>query len=134
MRCFVVPDGGSSGVQNSYAQILAIHAALLANGKIVYFSGDQHDPGQFANSLFDHARVFDCSTLAVSPCTPAPGISDLFCCGHAFLPSGQLLIAGGTKRFAGFEGAPQAWIFDPATSSFAAVSSMSDGRWYPSLV
>ena len=134
MRCFIVPDGGSAAVQNTYAQIIAIHAALLSNGKIVYFSGDQHDPGQFANGLFDHARLFDCSTLAVSNCTPAPGISDLFCCGHAFLPDGRLLIGGGTLRFAGFLGSQKAWVFDPATSSFQSVSQMNHGRWYPTLL
>src|SRR5215469_9855585 len=134
MRCFIVPEGASSATQNSYAQIIAIYAALLSNGKIVYFSGDQHDPGQFANNLFDHARLFDCSTLTVSACTPAPGISDLFCCGHAFLPDGRLLIAGGTLRFAGFLGSQKAWIFDPATSSFQNVSQMNQGRWYPTLI
>jgi len=133
MRCFVVPDGAPAATQNSYAQILAIHAALLPNGKIVYFGGDQHDPGQFAHGLFDHARLFDCTTFAVSACTPAPGISDLFCCGHAFLGS-SVLIAGGTLRFDGFEGAPDAWRFDPPTSTFTRVASMSDGRWYPTLL
>jgi hypothetical protein len=134
MRCFIVPDGASSGVQTPYAQILAIHAALLSNGKIVYFSGEQHDPGQFAHGQFDHARLFDCTSFTVTSCTPAPGISDLFCCGHAFLPSGQLLIAGGTKRFDGFLGELKAWTFDPASSSFTSVPSMSDGRWYPTLI
>jgi Domain of unknown function (DUF1929) len=134
MRCFIVPENASAATQNSYAQIIAIHAALLSNGKIVYFSGDQHDPGQFANNLFDHARLFDCSTLTVSNCTPAPGISDLFCCGHAILVDGRLLIAGGTLRFAGFLGSQKAWIFDPATSSFQNASQMNHGRWYPTLI
>ncbi|HET6934544.1 MAG TPA: galactose oxidase-like domain-containing protein [Candidatus Angelobacter sp.] len=134
MRCFIVPEGGSTATQDSYSQIIAIHAALLPNGKIVFFSGDQHDPGQFANNLFDHARLFDCSTLAVTSCTAAPGITDLFCCGHAFLPDGRLLIAGGTLRFAGFLGTRNAWIFDPATSSFQSAAQMAHGRWYPTLL
>ncbi|MGE5245570.1 MAG: galactose oxidase-like domain-containing protein [Betaproteobacteria bacterium] len=134
MRCFTVPEGASSATQNGYAEIIAIHAALLSNGKIVYFSGDQHDPGQFAHGLFDHARLFDCSTLAVAACTPASGISDLFCCGHAFLPNGQLLIAGGTLRFDGFLGSLQAWTFDPATTSFQSAAQMHQGRWYPTLL
>jgi hypothetical protein len=134
MRCFVVPDGSSSSVQNGYSQIIAIHAATLSDGQIVYFSGDQHDPGQFANKLFDHARLFDCNTFAVSSCTPAPNISDLFCCGHAFLGDGRLLIAGGTLRFAGFLGSSNAWIYDPASSSFKSAPSMHHGRWYPTLL
>ena len=134
MRCFVVPDSASSTLQNGYSQIIAIHAATLSNGQIVYFSGDQHDPGQFANNVFDHARLFDCKSFAVSSCTPAPNISDLFCCGHAFLPNGHLLIAGGTLRFAGFLGTPNAWIYDPASASFQSVPAMQHGRWYPTLL
>lgn len=134
MRCFIVPEGAPALVQDSYAQIIAIHAALLSNGKIVYFSGDQHDPGQFANSKFDSARLFDCSTLAISNCQPATKISDLFCCGHAFLPDGRLLIAGGTLRFQNFLGDQRAWVFDPATASFQNIASMNHGRWYPTLI
>jgi hypothetical protein len=134
MRCFIVPEGASSATQNSYAQIIAIHAALLSNGKIVYFSGDQHDPGQFAHGAFDHARLFDCSTFAITSCTPAPSISDLFCCGHAFLPDGRVLIAGGTLRFDGFLGSLKAWSYDPASASFLNASQMNQGRWYPTLV
>jgi hypothetical protein len=134
MRCFVVPDGSPSTLQNWYSQIIAIHAATLSNGQIVYFSGDQHDPGQFAHELFDHARLFDCNSLAVSSCTPAPNITDLFCCGHAFLGDGRLLIAGGTLQFDIFLGSPCAWIFDPASASFQSTSAMRHGRWYPTLL
>jgi hypothetical protein len=45
MRCVIVPETANAGVKQSYAQILAVHAALLYTGRIVYFSGDQHDPG-----------------------------------------------------------------------------------------
>jgi galactose oxidase-like protein len=134
MRTYVVPDGADQATQEGYSEIIAIHAALLETGKVVYFSGDQHDPGQFAHSLFDSSRLFDCGTGAISECVPAPAISDLFCCGHAFLADGRLLIAGGTARFDGFEGSKSAWIFDPATSTFDAAPDMADGRWYPTLM
>src|SRR3954451_6410352 len=83
VRTFVVPETGTAAQKHAYAQVLAVHAALLHTGKIVYFSGDQHDPGQQALGLFDHARLFDCTTLAVTSPTPSPTIRDLFCCGHA---------------------------------------------------
>jgi len=134
MQTYVVPKGATPADQVDYAQIIAIHSALFATGKIAYFSGDQHDPGHFAHGLFDSARQFDCESSAITPCAPSPSITDLFCCGHAFLGDGRLLIAGGTARFNGFEGSSAAWIFDPATASFTQTASMADGRWYPTLV
>ena len=66
MRCLIIPEGASNRVQQAYAEILAVHAALLHNGEILYFSGDEHDPGRQHLSMFDHARLFDCQALAVS--------------------------------------------------------------------
>lgn len=134
MRTYLIPEGGSAEQQDGYAEILAVHAALLPTNKVVYFSGDQHDPGQFANRLFDRARVFDCETAEVQPCVPSNEITDLFCCGHALLPDGRLLIAGGTSRFDRFLGDRAAWVFDPDTVTFSQVRSMRDGRWYPTMV
>lgn len=134
MRTYLLPEGGSAEDQGRHAEILAVHAALLSSNKVVYFSGDQHDPGQFVHGLFDQARLFDCTTGAVTECVPTEGITDLFCCGHALLPDGRLLIAGGTSRFAGFLGNPATWIFEPATATFLQAGPMGDGRWYPTLV
>ena len=158
MRCFIVPDGAAPSVQQPYAQILAVHAALLHNGKIVFFSGDEHDPGRLAVNQFDHARLFDCQTLAISTPAASPTIRDLFCCGHAFLADGRLLVAGGTQAWAieqigggdphghagagHFRGTAEAFCFDPATNTWVNAHRMvpepgrtvGGGRWYPTLV
>jgi hypothetical protein len=158
MRCIVVPEGATPAVQQSYAQILAVHAALLHTGKIVYFSGDEHDPGRHKLGQFDHARLFDCTTLAITSPTPSPTIKDLFCCGHAFLPDGRLLVAGGTQAWmiervgggdphghAGmghFRGTAEAYVFEPDLTRWRDVDRMvpepgkttGGGRWYPTLV
>jgi hypothetical protein len=60
--------------------------------------------------------------------------TDIFCSGHAFLPSGRLLVAGGTKSYNSFPGETAAYLFDPILEDFTRVSDMADGRWYPSLV
>ncbi|AVR95131.1 hypothetical protein [Pseudoduganella armeniaca] len=84
------------------SQILAIHAALMptdnGDGEIVYFGGDQHNPA-FINSPrnVDATRRMNCVTRAIAYVrSPA---HDLFCCGHAQLPDGRLLIGGGTAYF-----------------------------------
>lgn len=157
MRSVVLPEGAPATTQKTLAQILAIHAALLPTGKIVFFGGDEHDPGTHHLGLFDHARLFDCQTLAITSPAPAPGIRDLFCCGHAFLPDGRLLVAGGTEEWTvavvtdddhahgamgHFRGIPHAYVFDPVSEQWQQVARMvfepwtssGGGRWYPTLV
>lgn len=138
MRCVVLPEG-NPGAQAGYAQILAVHAALLHTGKIVYFSGDEHDPGRHHLHMFDHARLFDCETLAITAPAPSPSIRDLFCCGHALLGDGRLLVAGGTEEWTKdkvggdphghgaqghFRGTPEAYVFDPAAEAWVQVHRM----------
>jgi hypothetical protein len=134
------------------AQILAVHAALLKSGKIVVFSGDEHDRAAHIAGDINHTRMVDCTTFAVSVAgSPA---SDLFCCGHAFLSDGRLLVAGGTEEWGGgdahgihgaaghFSGLRDANIFNYATTSWTPASDMipepgmstGGGRWYPTLV
>lgn len=83
-----------------HAEILAVHAAYMGFGQILYFGGDQHDPQKNKNHQFDATRLFDCASFKVKK-VPSPSF-DVFCCGHAFLGSRdkvQLLVAGGTEQF-----------------------------------
>ena len=158
MRSFVVPDGAPPLTQVAFAEVIAIHAALLNSGKILYFGGDEHDPGRHLLNMVDHVRLFDCSALTVQVPIPTPGISDFFCCGHAFLGTGQLLLGGGTEEWttevaaggdphghaaAGhFRGLVDCWRFDPTTETWTRVGDMlpqpgqitGGGRWYPTLL
>src|ERR1700730_15950313 len=79
------------------SEVLAVHAALLHTGKILLFSGDEHDKGQHDRGQIDHTRLFDCTTRTVAG-APSPA-SDVFCSGHAFLPDGRLVVGGGTEAF-----------------------------------
>ena len=83
------------------AGILAVHAALLHTGKIVYFGGDQHTGSLNTSGDVDHTRLFDCATHAITTVTGLPGNSDLFCSGHAQLADGRILAAGGTRKWGG---------------------------------
>jgi hypothetical protein len=95
-------------------EILAVHAALLYTGnntgKILYFSGSQHD---LRNYNFDANRLWDPTTNRIEvihyPIPASTNIPtgeldiqiehDLFCCGHAFLEDGSLIEAGGTSKY-----------------------------------
>src|SRR6266487_1087802 len=59
----------------------AIHAHLLPTGKVLFWTRG------------DHSQLWDPATNAVTPA--AASGANIFCSGHAFMPDGQLLIAGG---------------------------------------
>lgn len=96
---------------------VAIHAALLPNGSVLTY-------GRMARA-----------PLLWNPANPAafqnlPHPADLFCSGHAFLPDGRLLIAGGHSGTDNF-GTKTTYLFDPATASWTRSQDMQNGRWYP---
>jgi galactose oxidase len=112
---------------------VAIHAHLLPDGRVLAW-GRRDRPEQ---SLNEH----DCTPFVWDPAdgtagfTPQPTLADgtttvnLFCSGHAFLPDGRLLVAGGHWRDQ--EGLDQAALFDPADGTWRATATMNHGRWYP---
>ncbi|MDQ3287329.1 MAG: DUF1929 domain-containing protein [Pseudomonadota bacterium] len=140
------------------AGILAVHAALLHTGKILYFGGDQHTRSLNQNEDVDHTRLFDCTTRAITQVTGLPGNVDLFCSGHAQLADGRILAAGGTRNWGGggvhpsghFIGIRDAYLFDPADEQWHVTGKMvtqragevvegldiekTGGKWYPTLV
>ncbi|MFJ5173861.1 galactose oxidase-like domain-containing protein [Streptomyces griseoviridis] len=77
-----------------------IHAALLRTGKVLMIAGSGNNQENFDAKKFD-TRIWDPvkGTIKKVP-TPA----DLFCTGHTQLADGNLLIAGGTKRYEKLKG------------------------------
>lgn len=139
------------GLQGS--QILAVHAAMLCTGKVLYFTGNEHDQNQNETGDVDHTRLWDPATNNIQ--TVGSPTHDLFCAGHAFLGNGKLLAAGGTQEWATvphpvhvghFRGLRNATIFDPkfpgGSNPWTATTSMrtergkstGGGRWYPTLL
>ncbi|MEV3872602.1 kelch motif-containing protein [Streptomyces sp. NPDC049906] len=77
-----------------------IHAALLHTGKVLMVAGSGNNQENFDAQRFD-TRLWDPETNEVKRVeTP----TDLFCAGHTQLGNGNLLIAGGTKRYEKLEG------------------------------
>jgi hypothetical protein len=142
-RWFVVEDTEGDDLK---AHSFAIHAALSRTGKIVMFSGDQHNSAQNTARPQDinHCELFDSATFGLER-IDSP-LTDVFCSGHSFLPDGRLVVAGGTEEFPPgtgahadhFPGLPDAWLFSPIPDTagryWSRARSMRSGRWYPGLV
>lgn len=115
--------------------VRAAHVALLHTGKVLLVAGSGADEATFNAGTFK-TSIWDPETetfRAVS--TPW----DAFCAGHAFLPDGQLLVAGGTSAYPAVEngryaGTNKAYKFDPATSRYVPAPNSAIARWYPTVV
>jgi hypothetical protein len=73
----------------------AVHAALLYTGEVLLVAGSGNSQANFDAGTFE--------TVLWNPVTGSvkhiPTPEDLFCGGHAYLPDGNLLVAGGTKKY-----------------------------------
>src|SRR5262249_34571181 len=102
--------------------IIPIHLHLLPTGKVLMWPGD-HAPEE--NSM-----LWDPATGQASYTAAIAGF-DVFCSGHAFLPDGSLLVAGGSMDSASITGALDAAVYDPFQNAWRPVPQMNAGRWYP---
>ncbi len=73
----------------------AVHAALLRTGKVLLIAGSGNNAEDFAAGTF-RTIVWD-PVSGEAKEVPTP--EDLFCSGHAYLPNGNLLVAGGTREY-----------------------------------
>src|SRR5918997_1626658 len=111
---------------------VALHTHVLPNGKVLFWGRRDHPTG----SMHEHECtpfVWDPTTGQLTP-TPQPTRADgtkvnLFCSGHAFLPDGRLLVAGG--HLTDGDGLNQACIYDYRTNTWTAFPVMNQRRWYP---
>ena len=75
--------------------INAVHSVALPTGDVLLIAGSGNDVEQFAAGTFE--------TLVYSPATGEATLvdtpEDLFCAGHAHLPNGNVLVAGGTQAY-----------------------------------
>ncbi len=108
----------------------------------------------FCSAVWDYAGSTPAAPLFSFPNTlngDDGKVLDLFCGGETLLADGRLLAAGGTLTYdvdtagnpkpnnEGFHGRPEIMAFDPfstspSTNAWKHQVSMTDGRWYPTLV
>jgi galactose oxidase len=130
---------------------VGIHAHVLPTGLVLMWGRRDNprqsldtDPASPLAPGLPPAPPATCTPFLWNPAngnmteTPQPTLSDgtsnanLFCSGHAFLPDGRLLVAGG--HLADGHGLNQATIYDPAANTWTPTSVMNDGRWYPTAI
>jgi Domain of unknown function (DUF1929) len=105
-----------------------VHASVLADGSVLLMAGSGNDPAELAPGRFQ-SYLFAPDTCAATR-LPTPG--DLFCSGHAMLPNGNILIAGGTKQYDPFYGLRTSYEYDWVNKQFVRLPLMAGGgRWYP---
>ncbi|HEV7442066.1 MAG TPA: galactose oxidase-like domain-containing protein [Steroidobacteraceae bacterium] len=128
--------------------VLAVHAALLRTGKVLFFAGSGSSATRFASADFGNmgkgiftSVVWDPQAAPPNNFSHPPTIFaadhrpfDFFCGGDTFLPDGRVLSAGGTTGYNPFRGRADATVFDPQTETWKFVAGMTHGRWYPSLI
>lgn len=137
------------------SQVLAVHAAVLPTGKVLFFAGSGNSAFRFADPHFgDTTRAFWTSVVWDPSIEPGSAQTsffhpdtlrdaagrpvDFFCGGDTFTPAGNVLAAGGTASYPGaghgFFGRPDAAIFDVQTEQWGHRPAMAHGRWYPTVL
>ncbi|MEU6117443.1 kelch motif-containing protein [Streptomyces sp. NPDC047117] len=81
-------------------RINSIHAALLHTGKVLMIAGSGNDEQNFDAGTFQSVLWDPVKNTFKEIHTP----KDMFCAGHAQLPDGKLLVAGGTRRYEKLKG------------------------------
>lgn len=147
------------------AEVLVVHAALVPRdglGQVLFMGGSEHDPSHAAGGDIHNTRIYDvASNVVIAIESPA---ADVFCCDHAFLEDGRLLVGGGTGAGGAFpvepdpddpdpddphhfgrrhwSGARECAIYDNDGTWTPAASLLPEpghdtrggGRWYPTLI
>jgi Domain of unknown function (DUF1929)./FG-GAP repeat. len=131
-----------------HSGVLAVHAALLPKGKVLFFAGSGSSATRFASPDFGSMAKKIFTSVVWDPTAVPPNNFthpqtifgadhrpfDFFCGGDCFLPDGRLLSAGGTLAYNPFRGRKDATVFDPQLEQWSFIASMAHGRWYPTLI
>jgi hypothetical protein len=138
------------------SEVLAVHAALLPNGKVLFAAGSGNSSVRFADPNFGNTALAFWTSVVWDPTASSPPgqdtnffhpatprdaqnkVLDLFCGGETVLADGRIISTGGTLAYDGngraFAGRPDTLIFSPVSQQWSVVRPMAHGRWYPSVI
>ena len=115
---------------------VAIHAALLINGKVLAYDSSIPDDSDLnsptgVSDIFTRATVWDPATESQTKVNAETGVN-IFCTGLAHLADGRIFLAGGNKS-TGFIGIDATNVFDSSDNTWERTDDMAYERWYPSV-
>jgi Domain of unknown function (DUF1929)/Concanavalin A-like lectin/glucanases superfamily len=138
------------------SEVLAVHAALLPTGKVLFAAGSGNSDVRFNGPGFGDTMLRNWTSVVWDPTINPPAgqdpeffhpatvhdphghVFDLFCGGETLLADGRVLSAGGTLAYDGggrnFAGRPDTMALSPVTEQWTVLRPMAHGRWYPTLI
>jgi hypothetical protein len=132
--------------------VMAIHAAVLPTGKVMWFSYPKNPNPRFNDDAahtpnWAQAWLWDPRTgqsKRVNPpnwLDPADGQlkpANIWCAGQTFTADGRLLVVGGNLAYSNdtsdFKGLKKVYTFNPFNETWTEQPEMRRGRWYPTAV
>ena len=115
---------------------MAIHAALLPTGKVMFFSYPTY-PNRPNNA---EAYLWDPAQPNVPPVIKnPPGKANIWCAGQTFAANGELVVFGGNLDYEfppsqTWKGLDRVFTFNPWSETWTEQPKMAHGRWYPTGV
>jgi hypothetical protein len=117
--------------------VVGMHAALLHNNKVLFFAyrepTDHHNPGPIPPDVGESATL-DLATRTIStPSYAGPSgatMPNIFCSGHALMPDGRLLVAGGDREAQPRIRALHVYTPGSGAGAWRHVGQTAEGRWY----
>ena len=132
-----VKTPGDSLVQGDDKGVFVIHSTLLHTGNILMWSGHVEDKQYLPEAWLWNPSLDRTKAIRV----PFPDGIDIFCCHHAQLPDGRILIVGGSMphQLAGgvngdSHGIKDICVYNPSKNQIDKIGQMHEARWYPTLV
>ncbi len=116
--------------------LVAVHAALLPNGKVLAWDAtpdDSDDDPHTTDNYTTRVTLWD-PIADTHQQTNNDTDTDLFCAGSAHLWDGRILFAGGDGGRAGANGPlANSNIYNPVTNTWHRTVNMNAPRWYSSV-
>ena len=122
-----IPAAGTFATTGSMSQPRAGHAAtLLQNGMVLFTGGEEYDVNGTPSTIAS-AELYDPSTAAFS----AIGSMTVARISHmaTLLPSGNVLITGGSDQSEFMHPLASAELCDPGTGTFIVIGNTAKARW-----